>query len=102
MRRRTRWLALLPLIAVTYGCASVPVQPSGLVTADRWRIHTVELMYGFEEGSERQTINAILLNAETGDTWIWWPTRDNQHGYSWLPVPKQTEPGKAPPDLPEF
>ena len=69
---------------------------------DRWQIHTVELMYGFEEGSERQTINAILLDVQTGDTWVWWPTRDNQHGYSWLPVPKQTEPGEAPPDLPEF
>ncbi len=90
--RRTRWLALLTLIALTYGCAS-----------DRWQIHKAELMYaGVQEGRDRHTLSTILLDVETGDTWIWWPTRDNQHGYSWLPVPKETEPGERRPYPPEF
>ena len=82
---------MLTLIALTYGCAS-----------DRWQIQKAELMYGSDEGMDRHTINTILLDAETGDTWIWWPTSDNQHGYSWLPVPKETEPGERSPYPPEF
>jgi hypothetical protein len=61
-------------------------------TPQRWQIYRAELSVS-AEGKEpaRGATNTILLDTATGETWILWPSKDGEVGYSWLKLPRKRE-----------
>jgi len=50
----------------------------------RWQIHRAEYAYSDDDVSRNGT-NTILLDTETGDTWLMWPVDED---YAWVKMPK--------------
>jgi hypothetical protein len=57
------------------GCTAPPVSPDGAAPANRWQVVPVA---GNGE--------AILVDSQTGMTWIWWPGGSNGNAPDWHPM----------------
>lgn len=55
-------------------------------TTNRWTIHQTEISATVNNDNKNQASNSILLDKQTGDTWLLWP---NENGYKWLKLSRQ-------------
>src|SRR3954463_6562963 len=70
----------------------------GPSAAGRWQIHSVVNGMSLKDGKpDSRADNTILLDTETGKTWILWPTKDAPPaGWRWLELERKNEPAKPP------
>jgi hypothetical protein len=54
----------------------------------RWQIREVEMSYSGTD-DDRSAVNTILLDIETGDSWVLWPGDDQAVPYSWIKIPRK-------------
>jgi hypothetical protein len=85
-----------PLIFATLFAAASAVHaaepaPSaaGKPASNRWQIHSS--VYGLTKEGQvvSRSENTILLDTETGKTWLLWPTKDVP--YSWIELPQRKD-----------
>ena len=67
--------------------------PAPQVNTGRWQVYRADLAPGSEMqgGSQKAAVNStILLDSQTGDTWLLWPTDiGGKRFYTWVPLEKQ-------------
>ena len=64
-------------------------------TAGRWQIHAVVNGMSVREGKPgSRAENTILLDSETGKTWLLWPTKDSATGYAWIELTQREDAAK--------
>ena len=66
--------------------------PSGLTINDR-RYTIINAVTEYDNGKDakdfRRATNAVLIDSDTGDTWILWPKdSDPRNGYTWKKMPR--------------
>jgi hypothetical protein len=91
--------ALLLAVVVTTLASSPAVNAadtaSAKANAGRWQIHAVVNGMSVREGKPgSRAENTILLDSETGKTWLLWPTKDTATGYSWIELPQREDAAK--------
>ncbi len=59
-------------ITITSGC-----------TTQRWLIEQAETS-SIKEDRNTKAINSILLDKQTGDTWLLWPNKESGKIYQWI------------------
>ena len=61
--------------------------PQPTVSQGRWVIYRVELAVGGAvDGPERSATNTVLLDSQSGDTWVLWPGDQQEKPYRWVPI----------------
>src|SRR4030081_969074 len=87
--------AMLFAVARVQAADPQPAEP-GKPGSGRWQIHAV--VYGLTNDSKivSRSENTILLDTETGKTWLFWPTKDVPAGYSWIELIQRKDAAKAP------
>jgi hypothetical protein len=62
---------------------------AGKPSSSRWQIHSS--IYGLTKEGKivSRSENTILLDTETGKTWLLWPTKDVP--YSWIELPHRKD-----------
>jgi hypothetical protein len=62
----------------------------------KWQIHPVTNGMAMKDGKpDTRAENTILLDTQTGRTWILWPTKDAPSGYSWIELVQRKDAAKA-------
>jgi hypothetical protein len=77
-----RILAALGVTALAVGCAG-----------PKWQVQQTEMLYSRPAefpGKDTRTKNTVLVNTETGETWLFWPnaSKDAAVPYHWVPLSK--------------
>lgn len=80
--RTARILMTMAAIGMVAGCA-----------APKWQVQQTEMLYSRPAefpGKDTRTKNTILVNTETGDTYLFWPnaSKDAAVPYHWVAIPK--------------
>ena len=70
--------------------------PPGKPGAGRWQIHPVVYGMTTEDKVITRAENTILLDAETGKSWLLWPTKDTPAGFSWIELIQRKDAAKTP------
>jgi hypothetical protein len=90
--------SILVALLVAPWLAHAADAPAGVGRAGRWQIHPVVngmSIRGGKPGSRSE--NTILLDTETGRTWILWPSKDAPPtGYSWIELDQRKGAGQPP------
>jgi hypothetical protein len=86
------------LIATTMLMAAWPAhaadtQPSQVSKSGpgRWQIYSVTNGSTMEGKPSNRAENTILLDTETGRTWLFWPTKDAPADHSWVELPQRKD-----------
>ena len=90
MKPRSPLIVAAMLAAASVVHAAEPASSeAGKPSSSRWQIHSS--VYGLtQEGKVvSRSENTILLDTETGKTWILWPTKDTP--YSWIELPQRKD-----------
>ena len=74
--------------------AETPQAPTTKPSSNRWQIIQAVSGTSYEAKPGNRAENTILLDTETGKTWILWPTEDTPSGYSWIEVTQKPEASK--------
>ena len=66
-------------------------------SSGKWQIHSVVNGMAMREGKPGDRAeNTILLDTETGKTWLLWPTKNTPTGYSWIELIQRKDAAKPP------
>lgn len=89
----------LPAVVVTtlasWSAVAAADSASARPAAARWQIHAVVNGMSVKDGKPgSRAENTILLDSETGKTWMLWPTKDTATGYSWIELPQRDDVAK--------
>ena|SRR6266571_6401773 len=69
---------------------------AGKPSSGKWQIHSVVNGMSMREGKPgTRAENTILLDTESGRTWLLWPTKDTPTGYSWIELAQRKDAAKA-------
>ena len=88
------------LILAALLAAASPVHPAepgppaaGKPGSSRWQVHAV--VYGNTTDGKvvSRSEHTILLDTETGKTWVLWPTKDVP--FSWIELPQRKDAGNV-------
>ena len=95
---KARHLLIIVAMLVASWMAHAADAPSGTgkASSGRWQIHPIAngmTMTGGKPDSRSE--NTILLDTETGRTWILWPTKDTLSGWSWNELVQRKDAPKA-------
>jgi hypothetical protein len=92
-------LLIVVAMLVTPWMAHAADAPSetGKASSGRWQIHPVVNGMSMKGGKpDSRSENTMLLDTETGRTWILWPTKDTQSGWSWNELVQRKDTPKGP------
>jgi len=76
--------------------ADAPPSGAGKPGAGRWQIHPAVYGMTTEDKITARAENTILLDTETGKSWMLWPTKDTPAGYSWIELIQRKDAAKTP------
>jgi len=70
-----------------------PGPPAGKPGSSRWQVHAV--VYGNTTDGKvvSRSEHTILLDTETGKSWVLWPTKDVP--FSWIELPQRKDAGNV-------
>jgi hypothetical protein len=89
---KTRWCLIVAAMFAA-GSLAHAAEPgpseAGKPSSGRWQIHSS--VYGLTKEGQvfSRSENTILLDTETGKTWVLWPTKDVP--YSWIELPQRKD-----------
>jgi hypothetical protein len=96
---KPRYLSIIVAIFIAVWIAhAADTQPSVVSkpSSGRWQICPVASGVTTEGKPGNRSENTILIDTETGKTWLFWPTRDTPAGYSWIELTQRKDAPKAP------
>ena len=86
---------LLAVVATLASSPAVNAADTAKAPAARWQIHAVVNGMSVREGKPgSRAENTILLDSETGKTWLLWPTKDSATGYAWIELTQREDAAK--------
>ena len=91
MKLRQLLLPFAILIASFAFAGETPQAPTAKPSSNRWQIFLSVAGVSYEGKPGNRSENTILLDTETGKTWILWPTEGTPSGYSWIEVIQKPE-----------
>ena len=88
-------VAMLIAVWVVHAADTRPSEASK-PSSGRWQIYSVVNGMTTEGKPGSRAENTILLDTETGKTWLFWPTKDTPTGYSWIERTQRKDAPKTP------
>jgi hypothetical protein len=81
-------VAMFAAASVVHAADPGPAE-AGKPSSSKWQIHSA--VYGLTKEGKivSRSENTILLDTETGKTWLLWPTKDVP--YSWIELPQRKD-----------
>jgi hypothetical protein len=88
---------LLIVAATLVGSSSVRAAdtPPGKPSAGRWQIYPVTNGLMTDDKVVNRAENTILLDTQTGKSWLLWPTKDTPNGHSWIELIQRKDAAKT-------
>lgn len=97
MKARHLLIIVAMLLAPWMARAADAPSETGKATPGRWQILPVVNGMSMRGGKpDSRSENTMLLDTETGRTWILWPAKDTHSGYSWFELVQRKDALKAP------
>jgi len=88
-------VAMFVAARIVHAADTGPSQ-AGKPNSGRWQIHSAVAGTTIDGKPGSRAEITILLDAETGKTWLFWPTRDTPAGYSWIELTQRKDAARTP------